>query len=58
MGFNKKILPAIEILEMDLQQLGNSRFFSKWLKKVDSFTGPVESVEFIKTFMKQQSLHD
>lgn len=57
MGFNKRFLPEVQILEEKRKELGNDLELLKlYLYGVDSFIGSSDSLHFLKKIEKQ--LHD
>lgn len=54
MGFNKKLLPSLKELEDYLEKYGVINFEMKWIRRVDSWDGPNESIQFIINYLNDK----
>ncbi len=50
MGFNKEIVPEVEILKTFLKENGSSLFYQRWVKGVDVIMGDIDGIDYIEFF--------
>lgn len=55
MGFNKKILPNLEILKSIRERYSSDEEFLRWqFGKADCIMGPDESIEYLREIEKRE----
>jgi len=50
MSFNKLIVPSIETLVEFLKKNGSSRFYARYINRVDAMMGDAAGIEYITQF--------
>jgi hypothetical protein len=54
MGFNKRYLPQVSVLERRLEELGRDEFLKIYYFNPDALLGSTESFDFIKAVLDEK----